>query len=423
MTTIRQKFKNSIKRGTGDAYLILKENPTVNFSNDIIKAALINYSYDNQSEGSRANYIFELIQISNQKEKIKQAILKALSKGKNEAWTLVQLFDLAALFAKQGDKKAKKIIYKRYFKEIIEGFDWIGESAIIDLDGIEGLKYIAETRGKLLKKDPEYFENSLMVDFFQEENPSIKVYEELQKSGERNKYVQIYFNTILKNKFEMDANNRQKYNYELISEKIKANLFFRLPPSMTKELSKEDIIKLANDFLNEKLRIKQEKYLRLFDSIKFPYNYQILLNMAKRPYSSKDRLVEFAIKALRFFSGIDIRKFALYKIQNSKKPDIYTNLLISNYKTGDSKILNELLEKAKNIHKIHSLASSFVDIYETNKTTECKEPLIMLYNRLTCGIHRNDIVKILIENNVLPDNIKEEIRYDSYEKTRKLYKK
>lgn len=66
--TVRQRFKNAIKRGTGETHLLMRKSK-VDFSSDIIKAALTNLSYDNQSEGSRADYVFELIELSNQKKK------------------------------------------------------------------------------------------------------------------------------------------------------------------------------------------------------------------------------------------------------------------------------------------------------------------------------------------------------------------
>jgi hypothetical protein len=68
-------------------------------------------------------------------------------------WALVQLFDLATFFAKQGDATAKQAIYKRFYKKIINGSDWCGYDSIIALDGIEGLKFIASTIGKALEKN------------------------------------------------------------------------------------------------------------------------------------------------------------------------------------------------------------------------------------------------------------------------------
>ncbi|ANH80701.1 hypothetical protein A8C56_06670 [Niabella ginsenosidivorans] len=39
-TDIRRQFLNSLKRGTGEAYFIVKNNPKIDFSNQIIKGAL-----------------------------------------------------------------------------------------------------------------------------------------------------------------------------------------------------------------------------------------------------------------------------------------------------------------------------------------------------------------------------------------------
>jgi hypothetical protein len=41
---------------------------------------------------------------------------------------------------------------------------------------------------------------------------------------------------------------------------------------------------------------------------------------------------------------------------------------------------------------------------------------------MNCGLHRKDIVKILVENNVLSDKIFAELEFDSYDTVRKLYR-
>src|ERR1044072_644132 len=123
---LKLQFKSSIKRGTGEAHLILQKNPNLNFSPEIIKAVLKPLSYDPQSEGSRAAYLWELIALAKQQDKIRTAILNGLANEQEDTWALVQLFDLAAYFAKQGDKTARQAIYARFFKKIIEGSGWCG---------------------------------------------------------------------------------------------------------------------------------------------------------------------------------------------------------------------------------------------------------------------------------------------------------
>ncbi|HZV69203.1 MAG TPA: hypothetical protein VFG10_06645 [Saprospiraceae bacterium] len=420
--TIKERFLNAIKRGTGEAHLLMKANPKLDFSNAIIKAAKKNLSYDPQSEGSRAEYVFELIQLSDKKEKIRKAILNSLATEREDTWALEQLFDLAALFANQGDKKAKKAIYKRYLKKTIQGSDWAGEDALIAIDGIEGLKYIAEAKGKIINKYPDGWELSWRVDDFQENNPTINVYEELKKASGKNKYIKVYLSAILKNKTGFQKPESPRCNYEIVTDKIKSMRIVPLWPSGAIELSKKDIKKLADDFLIQTVRLKLEKYMRVFNLVKYPYDYQPILKLAKSKYNRKDRLPEFSCGALKYFSGTDIRKFAIEILNKTNNPADYLDLLVLNYKKRDHEMLTSIVNKTKLEYKVHALVWGYINIYNANPTKECVPPLTALYDKLTCGLHRTDIVKIMIDNNVLPDRILEEIKHDSYPATRNLLK-
>lgn len=146
------------------------------------------------------------------------------------------------------------------------------------------------------------------------------------------------------------------------------------------------------------------------------------MNFAKKRASSTDRINEYAIDSLKFLNSKRIREFALERISNARRPATFTDILVSNYQSGDYKLLNDIANKFKDEHIIENLARSYSDIFSSNKTIECKKPLEILYGKMNCGIHRNGIVKILIDNNVLSDTMREEIKYDSYLETRELVK-
>lgn len=98
------------------------------------------------------------------------------------------------------------------------------------------------------------------------------------------------------------------------------------------------------------------------------------------------------------------------------------NLLVSNYENGDHKLLTEIASRSDDFDFIHSIVFGFIDIYEANSTKDCKEPLEVIYNKMNCGIHRKDIIKILLDNNVLSDKIFAELEFDSYDTVRKIYR-
>lgn len=419
---LKQKFKSAIKRGTGEAHILIKENPTVDFSKEIAKAALFNFAYDQQSEGSRDFYIAELINLSGQKDKILPVIYEALKTESNDDWSTEQIFDIAAIFAKEGDGRAKKAVYESYYRYAMDGADWAGQDAIIEIDGSKGLLYVAETKGKYLTENPENWEDSFFVDDFQKSNPSIDVYGELRKAARKNSFVKKYLETIEEHKFTVykpNKDKKEKYDYKYVKDRFK-NKYLGIGPRILEKLPKKDLGKLADDFLKETKRLKQEKYLRVFAHVKFPYDYQLILELAKAKKSKKDRLVEFAVEALQFFKSKDIRQFAVEKLSATDEPEIYTNLLIGNYKKGDWKLLKSIAEKYKNADIIHLLGASYIDIYKANPTKECKEPLEVIYDKMNCGLHRTDLVEILIENGVLSNKIRNEVEFDSNEKTRRL---
>jgi hypothetical protein len=423
-TNIKRQFFDSLKRGTGEAYFILKGNPTIDFSNDIIKASLTNFSYDRQCEGSRAKYIYGLIKLSKQQNKIIDKILDKLVDKKDDWYGLDQMCDLAVMFAEKGNEKVRPILYERFQKNLIEDYEFCGQDALIELDGMKGLLIVAELIGKTLLNDPEDEEYSYRVDNFQKKNKSIKVYAELEKAGKKNKYIKAYLTSILKDKNTQTKKHTKikRWSYELVKEKIDLNRFRVLSEERAKELTTEEVKKLADEFLATKDKVKQEQYLRFFSYRKFPYDYIPLLKFASGKNTKGTRLVYHSVNALKFFKGNDIREFALQKIKTLKDPSNYLNLLVSNYKKGDNKLLIDIANKSDDYDYIHNIVFGFIEIYKANSTKECKQPSEIIYNKMNCGLHRKDIVNLLGENGVLSDKIFNELQFDSYDDVRKLYR-
>lgn len=416
---IKRQFFNSLKCGTGQAYLLMKRYPKIDFSNYIIKAVLKNYAYDGQCEGSRAQYVFDLIALSKQRDKIRKAVLHGLATEQEDIWNLTHLFALAKLYAERGDDEIKKAIYTCFLSNPIDSADWAGYSEILELDGLQGMICIAEKFGKQLEQDTDDWQDDSIMNHFQEKNPDIKVYEELKKKARTNKYIRIYLKEIKR----VDK-NREKYlaerppNGDLIDDLCRPNyrgLFFRI-----KKLNTKELLKVAKVLVDEKDKVKIERLLYVFYHHPFPLNKQIILDYASQKKSRKYKIAEHAIDALRHLKGKSIREFALYGIQNSKNPIDYLPILMSNYKPGDYKLLSEIASQAKGEHKIEQLAIAYTDIYGSNKTKECKKPLEILYGKMNCAIHRRNAIELLLENGVLSNKIKKEIQYDCDLATRKL---
>ncbi len=418
-TELKRKFLNSLKRGTGEAYLIVKNNPEIDFSSQITKGALNIYAYDGQSEDNRADYIYDIICISNQKSKIRKAILQSISNEHENTWNLTHLFALTKLFAIQGDNEAKQAIYNRFLNNPIEGSDWVGAYEILELDGLNGLFFVAEKFGKYIEQNPDDWQDDWIIEHFQEENKNINVYEELLKNAKSNKYIHIYLESIKQtNEFRINNKKAQIKYKDTIDEILNSNRF--IYSRWTNKFKEEDINEIANYLINETNKKNIARILEVFNYCKFPLESSFILNLAKRKRTSKNFIVENAISALHLLKSDEIREFAIYNIQNSRNKIDYLEILISNYQSGDYELLSNIANKTNDEHVIENLAGIFNRIFKSNKTKECKEPLEILYYKMNCAIHRNGLIEILIENDVLSERIKNEIKYDCYLPTRRL---
>ena len=386
---IKKQFLNSLKRGTGEAYLIIKNNPKIDFSN--------------------------------QKDKIRKAVLRGLATEQNDTWNLTHLFALTKLFAQQNDAEAKQAIYDRFLNNPIEGSDWVGAYEILELDELNGLLYVADKFGKYIEQNPDDWQDDWIIKRFQEENKNIKVSEELKKKAKTNKCIRIYLDNIKRTKASQEKHKTKPTKYkDIIDEVLNSKPCFSY--FRKRNLTDDEVNQIAIRLINETDKSNIERLLAIFDFYKFPYDSQIILDFAKQKRTNKNKIAENAINALQYLKSKDIRNFAMDKIQNAKNPIDYLEILVSNYKSGDFKLLSEIANKTNNEYKIERLAEIFTNIFKANKTKECKQPLEILYSKMNCAIHREGIIEILSENNVLADKIRKEIEFDSYLDTRELIK-
>ena len=331
--------------------------------------------------------------------------------------------DLAVLFFNAGYIQAKEALYNRFEKTSDDGYEFCGQDQLIEIEGISGVLKVAEVVGqRILEKND--WEESWHVDNFQKKNKNLSVYNELKKAGKKNKFIAAYYKSILDNKWTLPKRRKfTTFSYNLVKEKIETNKFRAISTNRANDLSTEEVTKLADELLMEKNQQKQELYLRFFAKRKFPFDYHSILKIASGKNPAKTRLVEFSVEALKFFAGKDIRQLGIDKLNSQKNPFAYLNLLVSNYKKGDNKLLNEIANRSDNKDFIHSVGFGFRDIYEANNTKECKEPLEILYSKMNCGLCRKSVVQLLLDNNVLSDKILQEIKFDSNEELQKLFKR
>ncbi len=418
---IKKEFKKSVRLGTGAAYLLIKKYPSVNFTKEIIYCATHNLAYDRQCEPSRAKYLYEIICLSAYKEEITKAILSVFLRQKSGFYDLDQMSEIAALMAIDGNKRARTVIYKRFGKNLLPDFQYCGNNALMEMDGINGLLRIADVVGQILQADPDDWEDGTREYYFQKQNPDIDVFQYLEDAAKTNPNIRIYLNSINENKaLRSAAPGRMPFTYASVKDIIENNTKKTSSALIIRDLGEGDLLQLARDFLKEENPQKKEQYLRIFSKSKFPLGYKPLMEIIQGKRSSKHQCFFFGIQALSYFTSLKLRALVVDKLHNAANGWEYLPLLERNYKEGDSKELLAIIEKAKNQDRLHRIAADIVDIYRANPTKDCTKPIEAIYKRLTCSNHREDLMQILQENDVLSKKIASELKYDCSIDTRNL---
>ena len=157
---ITAEFERLVSIGLGRAVLHLRDNDPCPFRDVILDACLHNKAYDAQIDGGRAEYLVDLIQASGDPAFFENAVISSLGEPPKN-WDTQQRFQIARLLAQSGNQSARDAMYS--------AFASLGKSAsdvaveFVELDGIEGLLFVAGEIGVQLAQDPDRWEDDELL--------------------------------------------------------------------------------------------------------------------------------------------------------------------------------------------------------------------------------------------------------------------
>lgn len=426
---IHRQFLHALHLGTGQAMLLMRAHPELDFSDSLIFAACHQLANDPQSEGSRAVYLFALIKRSRQRAMIVAKVLRTLKTKKRDYWALDQLCDLALLFWRAGIPGAREAFLARFEKNLFDDFEFCGTEQILRMEGVPGLLRLATINGKLLAEDRDETER-WHVDEFQRKNKAIDVYALLEQAAQGDADIRRYLDALNKEEpIVFGRRSRRKprvvpLSYESVQERIHRpgrNVGFGEAQAMGMDAAVVE--QLARDFLIEPDPLKQAKYLKLFGARTYPLDLAPLFKLASKKISGNSRLVPNAIAALGHFASEEIRRLALEKLASEHRPEAYILLLRRNLQQDDMPLLLGVIERNDDFDYIHCLIADLLTLFHANPHIDCSVPLLAMYARMNCGLHRRQLLTLLHERTELPSSILPELQFDSFDQVRALYRK
>ena len=410
---IKHQFLKEAKIGNGRAYSIFMQNPKIDFTDCITELSLHNFGYDPQCEGDRADYALQFIREleESQKQKVFSAIKKQLAQVEiTDDWNIDQLFKLAALLSKECDTEFGELLRKRFDTCSCDEFWEFPKYSILLLDGFDGMVRLARRIGEILLTDDDWWEDGLDMHCV----PGMKfeeVKERLTELSKTDKNIKAYLDEV--NKDDDVGSEKEKYKkhaFEIAKEAI-ANKR-PVPRRAYLNLSHEELCYFADEFKKVRTQNERRLYLNIFSEkrSRYPYSEQDLIDSFSPRKNSwyNNRLVD----CLACFSSPAVREVAQKALDSDEYGYFYLQLLINNYREGDSAKIVRKLKRTKDECDFHWAVGTVLHIYEKNTTAECLEPLLLAY-KTRCGLCRQHVVDLMEKAGVLCDEIRAEFQHDS----------
>ncbi|MEW5858458.1 MAG: hypothetical protein AB1861_13925 [Cyanobacteriota bacterium] len=421
---IPEEFRDALQKGLGRAILYVREHGMEEVRDDILQACLHNFAYDPQCEKSRANWLLEIVSLTDDEEFYHQRILEALPNS-TDFWDAHQLIELAAVLAQLGSKQARRAIYDKFdLQQFNES--WFGGCQIVKLDGIEGLLHVAEVIGARLLKEQDSWEDDYLVTEAGERFGFETVMAALEERASTNANIRAYKDAIAKHSESVRTTHRNHQSRQTVN-----NILFKIEaasgsiPSFYstfgRRASDEDIEHLFARLLAETRREQLIRYLWVFRRRTLPSLNRYLFELAE---SDDEELQDAAISAIANTKDKSVRDLAIRLLQE-KPTSIYRGaieLFIKNYQPRDCQLIESVLYASENPNMFHALGCDLVNLAKAQGSPELASCCLWVYENTPCSICRKRIVEALLELDQATESLVLECLWDCSQDIRALAK-
>ncbi len=150
------EFARILGIGLGRAVLLLSRHPADPYRDAILHACLHNTAYDPQVEGSRSEYILDIVGLTGDEGWYRERILEAVGalSPDSDYRDIEHLLDLTAQLARRGDADTREVLYRHFLASTAAGND-TGARQIVEVDGLEGFLFVADRLVAVAEEESE----------------------------------------------------------------------------------------------------------------------------------------------------------------------------------------------------------------------------------------------------------------------------
>jgi hypothetical protein len=410
-------FRESIKAGLGRGILYARDHDVRAFRDVILDSCLHCYSADPQTEGTRAGYMLELVNLLPDRQFYCEEVLNSLPHSGDD-WDAVQRFHFATYMAFDGDEDAKRVAYQSF-----DPGPRKGEAIAIDflrMDGVKGLIFAASKIGALLMSNPEEVDEGWLWSQAVEICGEDKVSAALAEAGSSDPRVEAYRRAVAASAQRGSSNSKEitGLSYDNLRPRIAGLRGFRLS-SWGKQASADDFERAARGLAATTAPEDQIQHLRIFSRRQFPLDPALLLTLST---SNNADVAYAATVALSNIRHPSVRAEAFRLASNRLAGHEWAiTMLDQNWEPNDHQIVLNWFERELDRDTRHRMESGIEAFWE-HHPDPASEPrmLYSLYEKGTCSFCRESVVKRLIELDSLSDSLRAECAHDASDEIREL---
>ena len=424
------QFGEAIQKGLGRAFIQVRDSGAQELRDDILNACLHNLAYDSQCEGSRAEWLLAIADLTGEPQFYKELILAALPDATEKLWDARQLIELAAVLARRGSDRARRAIYERF--ELQEFASWIGAGQIVEIDGIEGLLHVAEIIGAKLLQNTDSWEDNYLVLEASELYGKEAVMAALSQGAETSANVRAYLDEVNKRADFLSANKSEKKSARQTDrDRLRVQYIISTIEAATRSVSTscvwgrrasdEDLEYLFDRLLAETRREQLLRYLWIFRLREFPRLDDRLFDLAA---SEDEEIQDAAIVALAHSKDASIRNLA-NRLLRERPTSIYQSALrlyTKNYEPEDYQLIESILTLSEDVDLLHQTAYDLIRFVKAQEDPQLANFLFWAYERTPCAICRKYAVEDLLKRKQAPETLLQECLWDCSEEIRDLAK-
>ena len=403
-------FVNDLKRGLGNTYVQISECPNKNqYRDELLYACLHDIADNFVCEGSKGDYLYELVCLLPDKEYFRDKVAEYLmSSVLHKSSFLAQMLDFLACFAYDGDKVAKQTI-KDFYQQYISKGKWTSNK-------IGGYDYLCIKMCQLfgIKKVLQILDDI----------PKLPI--TLYNVG--------WFVGSIKRRYKNNAKIQSIAEEEYVRSYPERDHTFVEFLSITKQ---NDVPYCFADWATEEEFQKRVDFLQQCDDVDLvckiledgfqdvvtqkQLDVKLLLQLKDKFGSA---IEEHVYATLGYITSPMVLQIGLDLVENNKYLDHAIHMLMTNYNSSLRYVLSNAYNKVKfSFRCYHPLIYWTTDFMNTTKKHLPDEILFIAYNKSYSAFSREFVIDCMYKRKLLSRDFVEELKHDSdYDIRKKAYK-